>query len=101
MGELDAASYRLSADALECIAGDQRAKRYGAFVELAICWAKRSGATESRDVLTKQFRDYSVEDMQHALRMDESRAEEPDPTKSGDESNEPSSPGSSDDSPTN
>lgn len=92
LGELDAASYRLGADVLEAVSGAPPGKRYGALVEIAVVWAKRSGDTASRDELVKRFRDYTADDIQHALRQDEDdQPDEPDPTSSSDESGESSS----------
>lgn len=82
MGELDTASRHLQADVLECVAGGPQ--RYGAFIELAAIWAKRSGDTTRGTALVERFRGYTTDELFHALRMDEKPAavDGVDPTQS-------------------
>lgn len=84
VGELDTASRHLSADVLECMAGQVPGKRYAACIELAVIWSKRDPETKATTAqLIEKFRAYDMDDMFHALRMDEPAAgDAPDPTSS-------------------
>lgn len=75
MGELDAASFHLKADVTDCLSGEIPGKRYAAMIEIAYRWARRTDTSVDRD----KFRDYDIDDMRRALRMDEDE-EAPDPT---------------------
>lgn len=88
MGELDIASRHLQTDVFEAVNGE---KRYAAFIELAVLWAKRSGDKTKSAELVERFRGYTTRELFHALRMDvKPAAVEPDPTTSSDESSESS-----------
>lgn len=91
MGELDAASFQLKADVGDCLTGAAPGKRYAALIELAFRWAHRGDPSVKRD----KFRDYDMDDMTRALRMDELPDEpdgEPDPTSAASESDSSESP---------
>lgn len=85
MGELDAASFHLKADVSDCLAGDVPGRRYAAMIEIAYRWAKRTDPKATRDT----FRDYTSDDMSHALRWD---VDDVDPTAVAPDSDSSESP---------
>lgn len=89
MGELDSASRHLGEDVLQAMNTE---KRYAAFIELGVIWAKRTGDTSKAAVLIERFRGYSLDELFHALRMDEddSLVGAVDPTSSTSEPSESS-----------
>lgn len=98
LGELDKATFHLKCDPLEALRYGDKLKRYAAYAYLCWLWAKRQNPKAQLDT----YREYTIDEATHALRMDEEAEEdeEPDPTESSDESSESSSLELSDASPT-
>lgn len=91
MGELDASSFQLKADISACLAKEEPGKFYAALIELAYRWAKRTDPKAKRET----FREYDMDDMSRALRMDDQPKGDdgkPDPTSAGSGSGSSESP---------
>lgn len=90
LGELDKATFHLKCDPLDGINDGDRHKRYATLAYLCWLWAKR----EDPKAKLETFREWTIDEAQHALRMDEKPqsegGEEPDPTGPSDEPSESS-----------